>query len=438
MNLQHYIGEFSRLRMHRARGGRYSPHKVCMLLAVMDLVADGVLTLNRIYYNETLTRAFTKRFEQLSGGQGQARAFVPYYYLRSADFWQHQVRQDRISEYRAFDEIGNTEKRIKQSIEYAYVDPPLFEYFKSHNARSALTAALAENFNDETMDQFLVPQSGWSWLECELAVDGYFKMLAHELKGEAYDKSAHNRGLRDHLNRTSAAINRQYQHISAILVEFGMPIVGDFKPLPNYQLDILPDVIGAKLAQSTEFETIIENINQQTYPVPSVEDIDRYLVDPPKVAATPSNMIRETPAYAPSKVDYLKTESNNRNLGRLGEQFIVNYERARLIREGKASLAEQVDHVSQQDDRLGYDIHSYEKGGQDRFIEVKTTNYDAYTRFYVTKNEVQTSERLDSKYYLYRVFNFRASPLFFQCRGSLHKRFSLDPSNYVARIRETQ
>jgi len=35
MSLQHYIDAFSTLRMNRS-GGAVSPHKVCLLLAVMD------------------------------------------------------------------------------------------------------------------------------------------------------------------------------------------------------------------------------------------------------------------------------------------------------------------------------------------------------------------------------------------------------------------
>ncbi len=37
MALEDYIDKFSHLNMN-ANGGRKSPHKVCMLLAVMDLI----------------------------------------------------------------------------------------------------------------------------------------------------------------------------------------------------------------------------------------------------------------------------------------------------------------------------------------------------------------------------------------------------------------
>ena len=44
---------------------RPRPHKVCLLLAVLDLIRAGTLKENRILFNEPLRQAFTKRFERL-------------------------------------------------------------------------------------------------------------------------------------------------------------------------------------------------------------------------------------------------------------------------------------------------------------------------------------------------------------------------------------
>jgi putative restriction endonuclease len=49
MSLATYADQFRRLKVNVAHG-RASPHKICMLLAVLDLARGGALTENRIEY----------------------------------------------------------------------------------------------------------------------------------------------------------------------------------------------------------------------------------------------------------------------------------------------------------------------------------------------------------------------------------------------------
>lgn len=112
-------------------------------------------------------------------------------------------------------------------------------------------------------------------------------------------------------------------------------------------------------------------------------------------------------------------------------------EQARLIGAGKANLADRVERVSQtQGDWLGFDIHSYEADGSDRFLEVKTTRYVKETPFYVSRNEVDVSVQRAERYHLCRVFKFRADrrPGLFLLPGSLDQSCRLDPVSYMARV----
>ncbi len=419
------------------RGEEVSPHKVCMLLAVMDLVKEEELVNNRIHFNDNLKRAFTIHFKLLGRERDRNTPYLPFYHLNSSDFWHHKIREGKQTDYDKLTD-SNSENKTCEAIEYVYVDPELFEHFKSINAREALTAALGDNFSDEIRDSFLVPPLGWSWMECEAIVKDYFEMLEQELRGDKYNKSEHNRKLQESLNnRTKGSVERKHQNISAVLKEMGMPIIDGYKPLSKYQRNILPDVVGAELAKSTVVENLIENINQnQRYEIPSVNNILDCLVEKPK---TDVDGIDEKADYDPGKyklkkVNYLEREARNQKLGLAGEQFVVNYEKARLIYENKVSLSEQITHVSLEDDSLGYDIHSYDKNGSDRFIEVKTTNFARHTHFYVTKNEVNTSQKLEEQYHLYRVFNFCKDPRFYRCRGDLAKNLTLNPIIYSATI----
>jgi len=435
MGLQYYIDAFSSLKMNRAQGN-VSPHKVCMLLAVMDLVERGKISDNRIYLDQQIKSQFTKHFEQLQTGYDQDTPYLSYYHLRTSAFWHHKVREGKEGPYKKLQE-SNSENKTLAAIEYVHVDPELFEYFKSYNARESLKAALADNFNEELRNKLLVPIRGWSWTECEVIVNDYFEMLEAELKDQRYNKAEHNRKLQNRLNnRNKQAIEQKHQNISAILKEMGMPTIDGYKPLPHYQKNILTDVIGAQLATKDDITSHIEKSLAQPEEIPSVDDILDRMVEFPneRKVREPTPKAYKAGSYQPKKYNYIAREANNVKLGLAGEKFIVNYEKARLIYIGKESLSERIDHVSQDDDTAGYDIHSYETNGADRFIEVKTTRYARFTQFFVSPNELNTSKLLEKKYHLYRVFNFKSDPRFFVCRGYLKDNFLLEPSTFIASV----
>ena len=85
-------------------------------------------------------------------------------------------------------------------------------------------------------------------------------------------------------------------------------------------------------------------------------------------------------------------------------------------------------------DHAGFDIRSYEVNGQDRFIEVKTTRYGKLTPFYISAGEVRFSEANANAYHLYRLFEFRQSPKFFQLHGDVGRHVNLQAINYRARV----
>jgi len=450
MSLSTYIDTFSKIRMN-ASGGHNSPHKACLLLAIMDLVAEERITDNRIFLTDDLTQRFQQVFTPVAKATDKADISQPYFYLQSSDFWHHKVISNQTQEYqqRTAPKQRNHGgiNKVKQLIQYAYLDPELFEYFKSNTAREALTQALLNKLDTQQQQQLLIPANGWNWNECELIVNDYFDMLSQELQGQKYNKAQHNRDLVQAMNesRNRSAIENKHQNISAVLKDMGVPIIDGYKPLSNYQRNILPDVIGATMAQHQGIQQLIKNINQQPVIVPTVENILKSLVDAPSREPEAGNGIGEnahaenTPynakRYTPPKKDYLAQEAMNQALGLSGEKHVVNYEKARLIFEGKESLADRIEHISLEDDRVGYDIHSYNANGKDRFIEVKTTNYDRYREFYISPNELKVSKKLGQNYHLYRVFNFKASPKLFISQGCLESEYNLSPSAYSANIK---
>src|SRR6056297_1211036 len=91
MSLSDYQHKFASLRINM-RGRHPSPHKVAMLLAVIDLIEAGDITDNLIYYDTRLCEAFGRHFAKLATELDSERAYLPFFHLRSSGFWHHKVR----------------------------------------------------------------------------------------------------------------------------------------------------------------------------------------------------------------------------------------------------------------------------------------------------------------------------------------------------------
>lgn len=89
-------------------------------------------------------------------------------------------------------------------------------------------------------------------------------------------------------------------------------------------------------------------------------------------------------------------------IGKNAELEIVNYERLRLS--FRQDLVFAIEHKSIKDTSLGYDIKSFtvNDGSEvmDRYIEVKAIS-NFREKFYITINEVETSKKFGSQYFLY-------------------------------------
>lgn len=278
--------------------------------------------------------------------------------------------------------------------------------------------------------------NNWSDSEVEAAVEDYFNMLRLELAGQKYNKTEHRRSLIEQLNnRTNGSIELKHQNISAVLIEMGIPYIDGYKPRFNYQRSLLPLAITDYLEKNPEMQLLFERDSDVIPSVPTVEDFLIALEQPPAPIERKETDIAEPGIiYNPGGVNYLEREARNLLLGDAGEQFVINFERARLIRAGKDSLADQIEQISVTvGPSAGYDIRSFEDNGSDRFIEAKTTKYGKNTPFFVTPNELRFSQQNSSRYFLYRIFKFRATPRLFALQGNLEERCILEQSEYMAR-----
>jgi hypothetical protein len=280
--------------------------------------------------------------------------------------------------------------------------------------------------------------TNWSKSEVEVAVEDYFNMLRQELMGAKYNKTEHRRELMKRLSdRSHGSVELKHQNISAVLIEMGIPYIDGYKPRFNFQRTLLPSVIQTFLSDHPEFQEIFHRDSEVTPSVPTVEDFLTAMEQPPVPETEKRHGFNEAQAlYNPAGINYLEREARNQSLGDAGEQFVINFERARLVHAGKDHLADKIEQTSVTvGPSAGFDIRSFDTGGSDRFIEAKTTKYGKSTPFFVTPNELNFSENSAASYFLYRVFNFRAGPRLYTLHGHLKDHCILEPAQYWARPR---
>lgn len=135
--LERVKNEISQMRRGKS-DERSKPHKLIMLLAVLDLAESGELADNRIYFDDRLTKRFENYFQLVSGGDDWCQPAPPFFHLRSSTFWRHQPKSGRERDYALLSTSGGGTRRIYDNIDYAYLTPEAFMVFSDAGAREEL------------------------------------------------------------------------------------------------------------------------------------------------------------------------------------------------------------------------------------------------------------------------------------------------------------
>lgn len=262
---------------------------------------------------------------------------------------------------------------------------------------------------------------GWSLAECEITADAYFQSLRKKLNKESFNRQQAIRDVSKVVQRTEGAIDYKFQNIDAILSKAGLPRLNDaiaskVQTLLEY---VVLDPLAKRFATAVETQNTIATPSGQVFvPVPTIAKPRR---------------TKERLATTIAKFEFSEVEEKQREIGRLGEQFVLRVERDRLSACGRDDLAGQVKWVSDEiGDGLGYDIESFDDEGAVIFIEVKTTNQGPQSPFFITANELLAASRLGPRFRLYRVFNLSGSPQIYVLQGPLESRLTLTAKVYAA------
>lgn len=272
------------------------------------------------------------------------------------------------------------------------------------------------------VDGIRLKPGDWSLDEVEAIVDDYFAMFRLDILGEPYNKAQHNRDLRERLNdRSKSSVELKHQNISAHLQNQGLRWLTGYLPRGNSQT-----LLRAVLNDYIEDHPDIFDVVQQDESINLRPDM---IVDPPP-AETVGNTTRARRAV---KTDFAGREAQNRELGRAGEQWVLQFLRESLRKSGQTDLAAKVRWVSDElGDGLGYDIEAYGPDGQPLYVEVKTTNGPISAPFLISANEVRASSEIGDRYSIYRVFDFAGDPRVYILQGPVEITCHLVPQIFKA------
>jgi Domain of unknown function (DUF3883) len=285
----------------------------------------------------------------------------------------------------------------------------------------AATKAFALGFDVEGKKR---RPTDWTLEECEVTVDAYFECLRMKLAGQTFNRAKVCRTVAEKIGRTRGSVDFKFQNIDSVLYDNGLPRMMD-GIAPNVQ-HLLEFVVLDPLARhNSAFETIPDH-------APAIASTDGLLVEPPNVPP-PDKNDEEAKSRVARKIDYARRDANNRHLGRCGEEWVVRFEKKRLIEAGREDLAEQIDWVaSRLGDGLGYDMVSFDENGAELLVEVKTTNASILTPFFITPNELAVAKRRGVQYRIFRVFDFSTHPRAYILSGPLGHKLELTPQAYTA------
>ena len=135
-------------------------------------------------------------------------------------------------------------------------------------------------------------------------------------------------------------------------------------------------------------------------------------------------------------VDFQGQAKEQKDLGDKGEALVKVKEIEFLKQQGlndKSALVEIVQ------DGMGYDVFSFDKDGNEKYIEVKTTTGNEYTPFFLSENEIDFMRLHENQYSIYRVYQYNEENNFaeyFELCGDVESQLLMKPIQYKILIKK--
>lgn len=157
MSVASYSEEFARLNVN-IQGGRASPHKICMLLAVLDLARSGALQENRIFFAPPLLERYARYFDAVRSPSDHRNPYFPYFHLQGKlrgggdSFWHLHPLPERENVLAAMSS-ARSYTAITDNVAFASLDDELFQLLKSEEDIDRLAESLSTAWFDRGLGE---------------------------------------------------------------------------------------------------------------------------------------------------------------------------------------------------------------------------------------------------------------------------------------------
>jgi putative restriction endonuclease len=161
--IEHYINNFSNLRTDTscsrwtAATKFRAPHKPLLLLAVIDLIAQGIIKTNFIEFTPDLGELFIIYWSRVMPPDQRPNIVLPFYHLNSDKFWQHVPKPGMEAVLSAIRQIRGI-SQLKEIVLGVKLDDDLYSLLCQEEPRNLLRTVLIENYFAPELHVGLVEQ----------------------------------------------------------------------------------------------------------------------------------------------------------------------------------------------------------------------------------------------------------------------------------------
>ncbi len=141
-DLSYYCNCFAKLNVSKTKERGTANHKPILILSVLELITQHLIVENQIFISDELIETFKKYWSILVADSIYVDALhYPFFHLRREGFW-HLKFSDTYNE----GERIKTTNKLKEKVEYAYLDRELFELLQDSVSRQVLVDSLVSTW----------------------------------------------------------------------------------------------------------------------------------------------------------------------------------------------------------------------------------------------------------------------------------------------------
>ncbi len=203
LTVEHYVRRFAGLRTDRSRARwpaitrHRAPHKPLLLLAVLDLFAQGSIERNQIELGPALGELFTSYWGRVMPPDQRGNLALPFFHLKSEGFW-HLIPLPGKGEVLAGSSQIRSVNRLRETVSGARLEDELYTLLRDETPRHLLRTVLIDTYfateaQRKLSEQAVVNLEAFRYSQELLARTS---LVGEALRGEGYRTAVRDQGFR--------------------------------------------------------------------------------------------------------------------------------------------------------------------------------------------------------------------------------------------------